>query len=539
MTTSAFHRRIRPAAYGSATVACLLFLATPAVTQAQCPTNDLISGLEAPIGITISKKNHLIVAETGTDAANSGRISIVGLDGSRRTLISGLPSGFSADGNEPSGPTGLFLRDHILYVAIGVGDAVIAGPVQGSEQPNPNPSSPLFSSILALHFSAAVENTTQGFTLTAADQQTLAKKQPVTLTNAAGQRLSIALVVNFPDYSPDPRPDFAGNVRNSNPFGLIAAGERLYVTDGGQNALRRVDLTNGSFSTLVDFPPVPNPAPVGPPVVDAVPTGIVFSDGRLLVTLFRGFPFAAGTSSVEQVDLETGSHSPFLSSLKTAIGILPIDADADLTSVARYLVLEHASGDMLNGPGRLLRFNKANAAPVVLADCLEAPSGMTLDDQTGTLYLTELSGKITAIRVAAEAHDAQGGVRPKLLNISTRGHVGTGGDTLIAGFISGEGTGGNSLVVVRAIGPSLASSGVADALQDPVVELHNANGAIIATNDNWKDSQQAEVEATGLAPQDDRESALVRTLAPGAYTAVVRGNGNATGTALVEVYGLD
>jgi len=107
----------------------------------------------------------------------------------------------------------------------------------------------------------------------------------------------------------------------------------------------------------------------------------------------------------------------------------------------------------------------------------------------------------------------------------------------------GGGTGG-SLVVVRAIGPSLSSAGVQGALADPTLELHDANGATLATNDNWKindltqQSQEAEVQATLLAPTDDLESAIVTTLAPGPYTAVVRGKNETTGVALVEAYNL-
>jgi len=91
-------------------------------------------------------------------------------------------------------------------------------------------------------------------------------------------------------------------------------------------------------------------------------------------------------------------------------------------------------------------------------------------------------------------------------------------------------------VVVRAIGPSLADLGVTGALQDPRLELFDSDGMMIQADDNWKDAQQAEIEATGLAPSDDRESALVRDLAPGAYTAIVRGVGDTTGVGLVEAY---
>ena len=91
---------------------------------------------------------------------------------------------------------------------------------------------------------------------------------------------------------------------------------------------------------------------------------------------------------------------------------------------------------------------------------------------------------------------------------------------------------------MRAIGPSLADFGVTDALADPVLELHDANGALLVDNNDWKESQQAEIEATGLQPTNDLESAILMTLAPGAYTAIVAGSGGSTGVALVEIYRL-
>ena len=109
---------------------------------------------------------------------------------------------------------------------------------------------------------------------------------------------------------------------------------------------------------------------------------------------------------------------------------------------------------------------------------------------------------------------------------------------MIGGFILGGG-GADTSVLVRAIGPSLTDFGVTDALPDPSLELHDGNGVLIQDNDNWKDSQQTEIEATGLQPTNDLESAVLATpLAPGAYTAIVSGNGGGTGVALVEVYRL-
>ena len=138
-----------------------------------------------------------------------------------------------------------------------------------------------------------------------------------------------------------------------------------------------------------------------------------------------------------------------------------------------------------------------------------------------------------------EIYDLNIGAKSKLANISTRGFVGTGDDLLIGGFIPGPSGRAPLKVLVRALGPSLTKQGVAGALQDPVLELHDAHGALLA-NDNWKDaSNAAEIQAT-LPPPDDHESAIITTLAPSnaGYTAVVRGAGGAIGVALVEVYAL-
>ncbi|MGI8957283.1 MAG: beta strand repeat-containing protein [Chthoniobacterales bacterium] len=137
-----------------------------------------------------------------------------------------------------------------------------------------------------------------------------------------------------------------------------------------------------------------------------------------------------------------------------------------------------------------------------------------------------------------EAYDLDQPAGSKLANISTRGFIDTGDNVMIGGFIIGPADLGDATVLVRAIGPSLANSGVANALQDPVLELHDGNGGTIRTNDNWRDDQETEISATGLMPTDDAESAILQTLAPGNYTAIVRGVANTTGVGLVEVYDL-
>jgi hypothetical protein len=136
-----------------------------------------------------------------------------------------------------------------------------------------------------------------------------------------------------------------------------------------------------------------------------------------------------------------------------------------------------------------------------------------------------------------EGYDLDSAAGSKFGNISTRAFTQTGNNVMIGGLIiTGS---GQKEVIMRAIGPSLAQHGITNPLLDPTLELHDGNGAVIAFNDNWRDTQEAEIEATGLAPSDDRESAILRALTPGNYTAIVRGKNNTIGVALVEVYALN
>ena len=161
---------------------------------------------------------------------------------------------------------------------------------------------------------------------------------------------------------------------------------------------------------------------------------------------------------------------------------------------------------------------------------LESAIVRTLDPGA---YTAVVRGKNDTTGIALiEAYDLAQGAQSTLANISSRGRVETGENVMIGGFI----VSGGARVVVRAIGPSLAEAGVADALQDPTLQLVDANGTEVRANDNWRSDQQAELEAIGIQPSDDRESALIAELGAGNYTAVVSGVANGTGVGLVEVY---
>lgn len=168
------------------------------------------------------------------------------------------------------------------------------------------------------------------------------------------------------------------------------------------------------------------------------------------------------------------------------------------------------------------------------------------DDRESAVVATLVPGNYTAIVegkdettgvALVEVYDLEPGADSKLANISTRGVVGTGTDVMIGGFILGKAN-GVAKVIVRALGPSLAQAGLSGVLENPTLELRDGNGVLVRANNDWKESQQTEIQSTGIPPQNDLESAVVATLSPGPHTAIVAGSGGTTGIALVEVYHL-
>jgi hypothetical protein len=150
-------------------------------------------------------------------------------------------------------------------------------------------------------------------------------------------------------------------------------------------------------------------------------------------------------------------------------------------------------------------------------------------------YTAALSGanQTTGIAVV-EVYDLDPAASSRLANISTRAAVQTGDNVLIGGLIVVGQSAAD--VIVRAIGPSLS---VAGAMANPTLELRDANGGVLAFNDNWRTTQQAAIIATGVPPSHDAESAIVTSFSPGSYTAIVRGANGTTGVAVVEVYQLN
>jgi hypothetical protein len=153
-------------------------------------------------------------------------------------------------------------------------------------------------------------------------------------------------------------------------------------------------------------------------------------------------------------------------------------------------------------------------------------------------YTAIVSGNGSAVGLCTfEVYDLDTAATSKLANLSSRAFVGTGNNVVIAGFVLGNNQ-GNDNIVVRGLGPSLSSFGIANTLADPTLELRDENGTLLKANNDWQDdpAQAALITGAGLAPSDSKESAIAANLPPGLYTAILAGLNNGQGVGTVEVY---
>ena len=283
-------------------------------------------------------------------------------------------------------------------------------------------------------------------------------------------------------------------------------------------------------------------------------TLIVSDDGRYLAlattsgirlfTLAAPPPSASLTNISTRVSVQTGSNvsiAGFIISGTDPKKVLIRAIGPSLAAFGITNALQDPTLELHNGNSLLISDDNWQSA----ANSGQIPATYQPADARESAILATLQpGSYTAIMAGSnastgvgliEVYDFDDSVDSKLSNVSTRGFVGTDNDVLIGGFIAAGGN-GSSEVVIRAMGPSLAQFGVSNFLADPTVAVYNSNGALVYSNDNWKTSQQAAIQATGLAPASDFESAILLTLPVGNYTAVVRGKNSSTGVALVEAY---
>ncbi|MBS0659165.1 MAG: hypothetical protein JSR82_13060 [Verrucomicrobia bacterium] len=217
----------------------------------------------------------------------------------------------------------------------------------------------------------------------------------------------------------------------------------------------------------------------------------------------------------------------------TAFGVIGALANPQLRLVSSETQATVAENDDWRGTQQA----EITASGFAPTDQRESALIATLAPGAYTALVTGVGGEMGVGLL--EVYDLESGAREtsRPINVSTRARVLTESGVLIGGFVV-EGTRPRR-VLVRALGPSLTAFGVQGALADPVLELKNATGTTLASNDSWATNQASEITETGLAPQNSAEAAIVLTLEPGAYTAIVRGAASTTGVGLVEVYDLE
>lgn len=335
------------------------------------------------------------------------------------------------------------------------------------------------------------------------------------------------------------------------PVGLAFDGKgNTYISDAGGGSIVKV-APDGSQSVFA--------------IVEEGPTGLAFDgSGNLFASVFNTGEILKFTPD--------GTRSAFASGLTNATG-LAFDKDgnlfaADLGGGAIYKItvagVKSTFAFGLNSPAGLAfdpsgdLFAADNASGVIYkftpdgtmstyASGISGAAGLVFDGDGNLFVASNVDGAIykftpdgtkstVASGLAASTFLAFEPIPEKLLNVSARGFVEDGDNVLIGGFIVGGSSLLNNLVVIRAIGPSLSQAGVANPLPDPMLEVRDASGAIIASNDNWQNTQRAQILASGLAPSDPHESVILTRLPAGQYTATVRSAKSTTGIALVEIY---
>ncbi len=306
-----------------------------------------VAGLRFPAKLLALPDGELLVTEAGA-GPNTGRVSFINRDARQFTVIDGLPSGLFL-GRDASGPAGLLLVDRRLYVVIGGGDTTLPGAGQGSEIPNPQPASPLFSSVLVLEFPDAAGQFSLGFALPPSQHDVLAADRAVYLYNADGEAVRVSRLADFPDYTAEPRPDEPRHVRLSNPYGIVGSAAGLAINDASNNLVWTIALAPGGpparLATLANVPNTLFPG-FGPPTSEAVPASLRVAGDDFVVSLLTGFPFGPGAASLLRISRATGAVTPIVGGLQTAVDVLPVSGTTD-----QFYVVEYSNSFLTGGPG--------------------------------------------------------------------------------------------------------------------------------------------------------------------------------------------
>lgn len=281
-------------------------------------------------------------------------------------------------------------------------------------------------------------------------------------------------------------------------------------------------------------------------------TGAATLGGLLKVRLVNGFTPAVGqTFQIVKATSIKGSFAVISQPSQAGINVKSSGSGVTITitSVVAGAPVISSATTATAAPGQAFHYQISASNSPSSYGASHLPPGLTVNHTTGVISGTPTKSGAFVVPINANNGAGSGqadlvlAIDPtfnlsalpesNLLNISTRLDVLTGGNVLIGGFII-NGTAPKQ-VLLRGIGPSLKAFGITGALADPVLELHEPNGTVV-TNDNWQSTQSAAIKATGLAPSDALESAILATLKPGAYTVIMHGNNNGTGIGLIEAY---
>lgn len=372
------------------TVLSLIALFHPGLAPAQTPFAE---GLQYPQRLIPTPLGNFLVSEGGVAAPNNGRVSLVNRVGNRRTLIGGLPA--ARGQNIPAfGPTGMGLDGRTLYLLIGEGDVMVGPPFVINTD---GPSSPIFSSILRIQFSADIDNIQTSFELTPNLHWSLFDGHDIDLQNATGDRATVHLLTAF-------RPlvrnilGAVAKVRPADPYGawLDAPNNTLYVADASSESVIKVNTVTGRYFVMTRFQPDVRTPTTDPQYVDNVPTALCRVDESFLVSFLSAGPFPPGSSSVKLWSPSDGSWSR------------PTSVVSELTMTSDMLCL---SGATKNAPkvvtveytttppanfttpaGRVQYFDGTQKK--VLAQDILLPTAVTRDPITGDLLVATLPGMI-------------------------------------------------------------------------------------------------------------------------------------------------
>lgn len=352
---------------------------------------------------------------------------------------------------------------------------------------------------------------------------------PNGLQNNGGPTRTIALLFGSPATDKGTSNSLAGQlVADQRDAGF----PRTFDDPGTSNATGGEGTDIGSFE-LQTAPPPPTPTPTVAPTPTPTATPIASSLGnistRLRVltgdhVLFGGM-IATGTAGKRVIIRAIG---PTLTDLgvPNSLADPTLDLFQDSSPVS-------GNDDWRNSP------QEAEIASSGFAPNKDAESAIIATLIPGQNYTAIVRGKNGETGIGlVEVFDLDPAAAAKLGNISTRGFVDVDDNVMIAGLIVTPNNAGSLHVLIRALGPTLGEFGVPGFLEDPRLELVDASGTVLRSNASWQSDQALQIQSANLAPKYDQEAALIETLAPGQYTAIVRGTGGTTGVGLVEVYNI-